>query len=803
MIRNNYENNYEEWYAPINGNNKHKACLYIAKDLPDHITWRFDFKTMNVLEVSPAVKNILGYDQAEIIQMPIEQLITSDSYNQIMEKMPIWLNALGTGFSQGIHLVGDIEQLCKDGRTIWVELTVYLFRRNDNFLEAIGVSREIRAKESLAIVCRKLAEREKFLQAAWDTTPCFLTCVDVNGNYLLANKRFTDFWGINHSEIVGKNYLDVLAAELKEKHRKIFQECLKGQTVEFLDKCRPVNVDKDCWSYGIYSPVFSNTGAVEKVLVAIMDITDQYEMKQQLVEAEKAGHTGSWKFNLITKKFTCSEGTLELYGIQRKDIEKDSYNALYLRADAVDVARLKMRFRNIVADGKQFNEEVKIQLSKMEKRLVKVNCSIIADAAGHPKELLGRVEDITKQRVLEDLEKDMMYRIKDFLKAMPGAGMLLDINGKVIEVFDDNHLLTRNAIENWHGHSLYDLLPAVTAKGLVDKTVAAVENNMMQFYECEIEVETGRRIFNVRVSPLNYRSDEIPTVACYMTDITEQRKAKRLLDPEYIKKRQQNLLNEIIEGKLKPSKELLDQTWHAKLNLTHDFSCYLIVFESSKKTGICCANKKNAKEKKINKFLQRIAEEPGVIAWESKDGLAILDPVVYGTNDQSAEMKQADYWCELVEEYMPSIEYNIGIAEFHASTFWCLAKVYEQALTAVNLGAKIYPNKLVYHYLDIGVFQFFPAMLNRGYMDDFVRRTLGRLEEYDQQHGTDLVKTLGQILKTDNINEVAKKLFVHRQTVLFRKKRIENILNISLDDFETRLALIMALKFKMAFKEGN
>lgn len=45
----------------------------------------------------------------------------------------------------------------------------------------------------------------------------------------------------------------------------------------------------------------------------------QYEMKQQLVEAEKAGHTGDFKFNLITKKFTCSEGTLELYGIQ-KDI---------------------------------------------------------------------------------------------------------------------------------------------------------------------------------------------------------------------------------------------------------------------------------------------------------------------------------------------------------------------------------------------------------------------------------------------------------------------------------------------------
>lgn len=55
----------------------------------------------------------------------------------------------------------------------------------------------------------------------------------------------------------------------------------------------------------------------------------------------------------------------------RKIFRKVTYNALYLRADAVDVAKVKNEVRNIVADGKQFNEEVKIQLSKMEKRLVR------------------------------------------------------------------------------------------------------------------------------------------------------------------------------------------------------------------------------------------------------------------------------------------------------------------------------------------------------------------------------------------------------------------------------------------------
>ena len=794
MLKSGNENNQKLlWYSPLGDNGAHKAQLYITKDLRNHITWRFDFKTMKVLEISPAVKDIRGYEPAEIMAMQAEQLITLDSYNQIMAQMPVWLNALGEGFSQGIHLVGFIEQPCKDGNTVWMEVTVYLFRRDDNFLEAIGVSREMSTKESLAIVCRKLAEREKFLQAAWDTTPCFLICVDIKGNYLLANKRFTDFWGIEHSQIVGKHFLEVLPEELKEKHRKIFRECLNGQTVEFLDKCKSLNSEKEFWSYGLYSPVFDDAGVVEKVVVAVMDVTEQNEMKQQLTEAEKAGHTGSWKFNLKTQKFTCSEGTLALYGIRRRDIEKNSYEALYSRSDTEDIIRLKTRLKNLVAHGKRFEEEIKIQKPNLEKRLVRVHCSVIFDAEGRAKELLGRVEDITRQRMLEELEKDMMHRLKEFLRGMPGAGMLLDTDGKIIEVFDDNLLLSRNVAENWQGLNLHDLLLPTEAKEFIKKIVNACKNGSLQFHECTLELAKGRRIFNVRISPLSYRNADKATVACYMTDITEQKKIKELLDSEYVRKRQQYILNEIIEGKLEPSKELLDQTWHAKLNLTLNFSCYLVVF----------TNVSGLPGSTPERFLQRLAEETGVIAWESKDGIAILQPVASVTIDQKIEVKQAEYWGKLVETYLPSSAYRIGIAEFHTATFWCLPKVYEQALTAVRLGTKIYPNKLIHHYLDIGVFQFFPAMLNKGYMDDFVRRTLGRLEEYDQQHGTDLMVTLAQILKTDNVNEVAKMLFIHRQTVVFRKKRIEEILQISLDDFETRLALVMALKFKVAFREEN
>lgn len=77
--------------------------------------------------------------------------------------------------------------------------------------------------------------------------------------------------------------------------------------------------------------------------------------------------------------------------------------------------------------------------------------------------------------------------------------------------------------------------------------------------------------------------------------------------------------------------------------------------------------------------------------------------MVYDTIYQSAEMIQADYWCQLVEEYMPAVEYKIGIAEFHTSTnlfsykerFWLTAdwtdivirQVFKGSGTVINVMA--------------------------------------------------------------------------------------------------------------------
>ena len=51
------------------------------------------------------------------------------------------------------------------------------------------------------------------------------------------------------------------------------------------------------------------------------------------------------------------------------------------------------------------------------------------------------------------------------------------------------------------------------------------------------------------------------------------------------------------------------------------------------------------------------------------------------------------------------------------------------------------------------------------------------ITNYDEQYGTDLLNTLKNLLFYDmNIAEVSRKMFVHRNTLLARKKRIIEIL---------------------------
>ena len=68
----------------------------------------------------------------------------------------------------------------------------------------------------------------------------------------------------------------------------------------------------------------------------------------------------------------------------------------------------------------------------------------------------------------------------------------------------------------------------------------------------------------------------------------------------------------------------------------------------------------------------------------------------------------------------------------------------------------------------------------------YVKERLYVLEEYDRQHGTDLMETLEVLLRNGGSKkQTAETLYLHRNTMMYRVKKMEEILKCNMGDFKT------------------
>jgi DNA-binding PucR family transcriptional regulator len=83
---------------------------------------------------------------------------------------------------------------------------------------------------------------------------------------------------------------------------------------------------------------------------------------------------------------------------------------------------------------------------------------------------------------------------------------------------------------------------------------------------------------------------------------------------------------------------------------------------------------------------------------------------------------------------------------------------------------------------DLGIYGLLVDSDDRGGMDEFVRRWIGPLLDYDHEHNSELTRTLGTLLESASLAEAAEVLYVHTSTLKYRVKRIEEILSTPIRD---------------------
>ena len=89
---------------------------------------------------------------------------------------------------------------------------------------------------------------------------------------------------------------------------------------------------------------------------------------------------------------------------------------------------------------------------------------------------------------------------------------------------------------------------------------------------------------------------------------------------------------------------------------------------------------------------------------------------------------------------------------------------------------------------DYTVVMLLEKYVDRKNLADFVRKTLGALEDYDRENHSRLLMTLDVYFsKSGNITEVAKQMYIHRNTCIYRMEKIKTILQ---DDFSNPMKLL-------------
>lgn len=116
-------------------------------------------------------------------------------------------------------------------------------------------------------------------------------------------------------------------------------------------------------------------------------------------------------------------------------------------------------------------------------------------------------------------------------------------------------------------------------------------------------------------------------------------------------------------------------------------------------------------------------------------------------------------------------------------------------MASIDIGSHIRKNELIYYYDDIIIYKIISLCSSQGDLIDYCNPALLTLMDFDKKNGTSYVQTL--FVFSGNMNnhmDTANTLHIHRNTLIYRLKKIEEIMGISLNDSYIILHILMSFR---------
>jgi len=144
--------------------------------------------------------------------------------------------------------------------------------------------------------------------------------------------------------------------------------------------------------------------------------------------------------------------------------------------------------------------------------------------------------------------------------------------------------------------------------------------------------------------------------------------------------------------------------------------------------------------------------------------------------------------------------YSGGIGQI-AKNLQGISQSLREAQQALEIGRHLFGNGQLHSFARLGIYRLLFPLHEQSELADFYQETLGPLLEHDTRKNGAFIETLEEYFHCNgNLSETARAMHLHRNALLYRLGRIEEILGHSLEDSELRLSLQIALKIRHLLK---
>jgi purine catabolism regulator len=201
----------------------------------------------------------------------------------------------------------------------------------------------------------------------------------------------------------------------------------------------------------------------------------------------------------------------------------------------------------------------------------------------------------------------------------------------------------------------------------------------------------------------------------------------------------------------------------------------------------------------VDEFLAK--REALFISASRSDSVVVL--VRPGKGGEAETLVLAEELQASVAQMLPEISVSIGLGRPHKSLV-DLRQSYYEASYAIRIRKLKGGDGLIASFGDLGSYGLLLGLQDTLSLQVFYDSVLGKLHEYDEQNSSDLVKSLACFLEANgHWGEAAERLYVHRHTLRYRMKRVEEITTRDLGSSQDRMEFWLALKARELIDQSS